>query len=62
MWSTILWVAMFVQLGAAFGSTICQLIQGRLLHAMWDMVDDAKGWTPEQAWTVDSSFPRPFEK
>ena len=50
MWNAILWVATFVQLGVAFGSTICQLIQGRRLHAMWVMVDGG------------SSFPRPFKK
>ena len=55
-WKVILWVAIVFQLGAAFGSNICQLIRCRPLHAMWDIVPNAKCWDPIESWIYGYVF------
>lgn len=46
IWHAILWCAVFVQLAAALGTTVCLFIQCRPLRAMWDVVPDARCWAP----------------
>ncbi|KAN0096715.1 hypothetical protein V8E51_015520 [Hyaloscypha variabilis] len=55
-WKVILWIAIIFQLGAAFGSNICQFIRCRPLHAMWDVVPHAKCWDPIESWIYGYVF------
>jgi hypothetical protein len=55
-WKVILWIAIVFQLGAAFGSNICQFIRCRPLHAMWDVVPHARCWDPIESWIYGYVF------
>ncbi|KAH9223490.1 hypothetical protein DL95DRAFT_352126 [Leptodontidium sp. 2 PMI_412] len=47
-WQIPMWSAIVLQVAVVFGSNVCQFIQCHPLRAMWDMVPDAKCWSPRQ--------------
>lgn len=49
-WKATLWIAIFLQLGVAFSSNICQFMQCRPLVAMWNIVPGAGCWAPRRTW------------